>query len=202
MKLLELFSGTGCLSRGFAARGHEVFTVDFDPKQNASLHADIEKLIPQELEARFGVPDVIWAAPDCTTYSVAAINKHRRKNTQTGNLVPMSVYARKCDRTNRHLLDIIRYFLKKNPDMLFFIENPRAGLGCMEWMKDWEKYKHTITYCKYMKNLPPQKRRMKPTDIWTNHPDPKFAPPLQLWRQLPSVGTARITPRNSGPENT
>ena len=25
-------------------------------------------------------------------------------------------------------------------------------------------------------NLPLEQRRMKPTDIWTNHPDPKFKP--------------------------
>ena len=35
-------------------------------------------------------------------------------------------------------------------------------------MKDIPRY--TVTYCQYGDN------RMKPTDIWTNHPNPKFKP--------------------------
>lgn len=30
--------------------------------------------------------------------------------------------------------------------------------------------RYTVTYCQYGDN------RMKPTDIWTNHPNPKFKP--------------------------
>ena len=30
--------------------------------------------------------------------------------------------------------------------------------------------RHTVTYCQYGDT------RMKPTDIWTNHPDPQFKP--------------------------
>lgn len=38
----------------------------------------------------------------------------------------------------------------------------------MSWMQDLPRY--TVTYCKYGDT------RMKPTDIWTNHPNPKFLP--------------------------
>lgn len=38
----------------------------------------------------------------------------------------------------------------------------------MEWMRSLPKY--TVTYCQYGDN------RMKPTDIWTNHPAPDFLP--------------------------
>lgn len=31
--------------------------------------------------------------------------------------------------------------------------------------------RYTVTYCQY------GDFRMKPTDIWTNHPDPQFKPP-------------------------
>lgn len=41
----------------------------------------------------------------------------------------------------------------------------------MEWMRDRPRY--TVTYCKYGET------RMKPTDIWTNHKDPKFIPPCK-----------------------
>lgn len=39
----------------------------------------------------------------------------------------------------------------------------------MAWMSRYPRY--TITYCQYGDT------RMKPTDIWTNHPNPQFRPP-------------------------
>ena len=44
----------------------------------------------------------------------------------------------------------------------------------MSWMQDMPRY--TISYCKYETDKPSSERRMKPTDIWTNHPNPKFKP--------------------------
>ena len=38
----------------------------------------------------------------------------------------------------------------------------------MDFMKDLKRY--TVTYCQYGDS------RMKPTDIWTNHPEPNFKP--------------------------
>lgn len=111
-----------------------------------------------------GIPDVIWASPDCTTYSVAAISHHRKRNAETGNLEPISEYAQFCDKTNKHVLDLIRELKPK----YYFIENPRGGLRKMDFMKDLSRY--TVTYCQYGDT------RMKPTDIWTNYPNPNFKP--------------------------
>ena len=36
--------------------------------------------------------------------------------------------------------------------------------------------RHTVTYCQYETEKAPELRRMKPTDIWTNHPNPRFRP--------------------------
>ena len=113
----------------------------------------------------FGHPDVIWASPDCTTFSVAAISHHRGKNPETGNLDPISDYAKFCDKVDQHVLDLIR---ELNPTY-YFIENPRGGMRKMTWIKDIPRY--TVTYCQYGDT------RMKPTDIWSNHPNPKFKPP-------------------------
>lgn len=41
----------------------------------------------------------------------------------------------------------------------------------MEWMKGLPRY--TVTYCQY------GDIRQKPTDIWTNHPNPEFKPPCK-----------------------
>lgn len=168
MKVLELFAGTQSIGKEFKARGHEVFSVEWDKDfENISLYADISKLTATEILEKFGHPDVIWASPDCTTFSVAAISKHRKRNPENGNLEPISDYARFCDATDQHVLDLIR---ELNPTF-FFIENPRGGLRKMEWMQGIPRY--TITYCQYGDT------RMKPTDIWTNHPNPQFRPPCK-----------------------
>lgn len=62
---------------------------------------------------------------------------------------------------------MIELIKKLNP-RFYFIENPRGGMRKMSWIQDLPRY--TVTYCKY------GDIRMKPTDIWTNHPDPKFLP--------------------------
>lgn len=164
MKVLELFSGTRSIGKAFEKRGHEVFSVDYCEDFQADLHEDIEFLEAETILEKFGRPDVIWASPDCTTYSLMAISKHRKKNPKTGNLDPVTDYAKKCDRVNRHFMELIRGL---NP-RFFFVENPRAGLRKMDFMKGVPRY--TVTYCQY------GDKRMKPTDIWTNHPNPKFLP--------------------------
>lgn len=166
MKVLELFAGTRSIGKAFEARGHEVFSVEWNKDfDNIDLYADIGQLTASEIVEKFGRPDVIWASPDCTSYSVAAISKHRRKNPVTGSLDPISDYAKFCDKVNQHVLELIRELKPK----YWFIENPRGGMRKMKWMQGLPRY--TVTYCKY------GEERMKPTDLWTNHPDPKFLPP-------------------------
>ena len=166
LKVLELFAGTHSIGRAFERRGHDVFSVEWNKDfENISLYKDISELTSQEIIDSFGRPDVIWASPDCTTFSIAAISHHRRKNEETGNLDPVSDYAKFCDKVDTHVLDLIRELAPK----YWFIENPRGGMRKMTWMQGLPRY--TVTYCQY------GDKRMKPTDIWTNHPDPKFLPP-------------------------
>lgn len=143
MKVLELFSGTECISNAFRAEGHECFTIDWDKSFPSSLHKDIMEVTPEQILEKFGKPDVIWAAFDCTTFSLAAIYRHRKKNPLTGNLDPISEYAKYCDKVNQHSLDLIRALKPK----YYFIENPVGGLCSMDYMKGIPKY--MITYCKY-----------------------------------------------------
>lgn len=145
--------------------GHEVFSIEWDKRfENIDLYADIGRITADDILKNFGRPDVIWASPDCTTYSIAAISHHRRKEDD-GNLAPVSEYAKFCDGVNQHVLKLIR---ELNPQY-WFIENPRGGLRKMRFMKDLPRY--TLTYCQYGDT------RMKPTDIFTNHPNPRFKPP-------------------------
>lgn len=168
MKVLELFAGTRSIGKAFEAKGHEVFSIEWDRSfENINLYEDISKITAEQILEIFGRPDVIWASPDCTTFSIAAISHHRKKNDTTGSLEPVSEYAKFCDFVDQHVLTLIK---ELNPTF-YFIENPRGGMRKMEWMRGLPRY--TITYCQYGDT------RMKPTDIWTNHPNPKFKPPCK-----------------------
>lgn len=165
MKVLELFAGTRSIGKAFEAKGHEVFSIEWDKQfEDIDLYADIMTVTPDDILKKFGKPDVIWASPDCTTFSIAAISHHRRKNPETGNLDPVSDYAKFCDALDQHCLRLILALSPK----YWFIENPRGGMRKMTWMQGLPRY--TVTYCQYGDT------RMKPTDIWTNHPNPQFKP--------------------------
>lgn len=164
MKVLELFAGTRSIGKAFEEKGHEVYSVDWDKRfENIDLYTDISTLTADYVLSAFGQPDIIWASPDCTSYSVSAISKHRRKEPN-GNLAPISDYAKFCDSTNKHLIDLIK---ELNPKY-YFIENPVGALRKMDFMQGLKRY--TVTYCQY------GDKRQKPTDIWTNHPNPNFKP--------------------------
>ena len=181
MKVLELFAGTRSIGKVFEARGHQVYSVDWDKNfENIDLNIDIGQLTAQDILEKFGQPDVIWASPDCSSYSVAAISHHRKKDLITGNLIPQTDYAKFCDETNAHLINLIK---ELNPKF-YFIENPRAGLRKMDFMQDLPRY--TVTYCQY------GDIRQKPTDIWTNHPNPQFKPPCK-----PGAPCHQAAPRGS-----
>lgn len=164
MKILELFAGTRSIGKAFEIKGHDVYSVEWNKDfENIDWNADIGLITAKDIIERFGKPDVIWASPDCTSYSIAAISHHRVKEPD-GNLAPKSEYAKFCDSVNQNVLKLIKDL---NPKY-FFIENPRGGMRKMNFMKDIPKY--TVTYCQY------GDKRMKPTDIWTNHSNPKFKP--------------------------
>lgn len=165
MKVLELFAGTRSIGKAFEERGHEVYSVEWDTShENIDLYIDIMELTSDMILEKFGKPDIIWASPDCTSYSIAAISHHRTKNAETGNLDPVTDYAKFSDKLNTHIHKLIAELQPK----YWFIENPRGGMRKMNFMKDKPRY--TVTYCQYGDT------RMKPTDIWTNHPNPKFKP--------------------------
>ena len=167
MKVLELFCGTKSISNAFKERGHKVFTIDWEKKFDPDLVADIGGLTADDiLKLCGGTPDVIWASPDCTSYSVAAISHHRERESD-GNLKPKSEYAKFCDKVNQNVIKLINELGPR----YYFIENPRGGMRKMRFMNGLPRY--TVTYCQY------GEKRAKPTDIWTNHPNPKFKPPCK-----------------------
>lgn len=152
MKVLELFAGSRSFGKEAEKLGYNVFSVDWKPYENINWVGDIENLTVNDIPF---TPDVVWASPDCTTYSIAACSTHRENS-----IYPKSEYAKKCDRVNLHFISLINEWLFVNPDLIFFIENPRGMLRKMPFMQGFDR--HTVWYCQYGDS------RAKPTDIWTN----------------------------------
>lgn len=152
MNVLELFAGSRSIGNKSEELGMNVFSVDWTPYDKIDLSIDIELLTKEMIPF---IPDVVWASPDCTTYSIAAVSHHR-----TNSIQPKSEYAKKCDSVNLHWIGLIKELLIINPKMVFFIENPRGMLRKMPFMQEFKRY--TVWYCQYGDD------RAKPTDIWTN----------------------------------
>ena len=152
MNLLELFAGSRSIGNEAEKQGLNVFSVDWTDYNKIDLTIDIGEL--KKVDVPF-IPDIIWASPDCTTYTIAACSTHR-----TNTKEPKSEYAMKCDIVNQHWIRLLKEWLKVNPNLVFFIENPRGMLRHMSWMQEFKR--HTVWYCKYGDD------RAKPTDIWTN----------------------------------
>lgn len=171
MKVLELFSGSGHISNAFRERGHKAWKVDWSRDLDANLHIDISILTASQIISLCGgKPSVIWVSPDCTTFSIAATAKGGGlRHRESGTYAPKTDYAKFCDEVDQHVIDLIAELKPR----YWFIENPRGLMRKMPWMENIaEKLpgakRYTITYCQY------GGKTMKPTDIWTNHPDPQF----------------------------
>lgn len=154
MKLLELFARTRSVGKAFEKRDHKVFSVEWNKNfENIDLYDDILNVISQQILNCFGRLEVIWASPDCSIFSIAAISHHRIKIPMTRSLDNVSNYAKFCDKLNWHVLKHINELDLK----YFFIENSRIGSIKMGYMQYLPRY--TLTYCQYGDT------RMKPTDI-------------------------------------
>ena len=152
MKVLELHAGSRSIGKVAENLGYEVFSVDWNDFENIDLVKDIEFLTVEDIPF---IPDIIWTAPDCTTYSIAAISHHRN------GILPVSDYANKCDNVNLNVMGLINKFMNLNPNLKWFVENPRGMMRKMPWMKNLPRV--TVWYCTYGDS------RAKPTDIWSNN---------------------------------
>ena len=153
MKVLELFAGSRSFANQAALMGHTVYTSDITQFGGIDYIADI---LHFDIKAVPFVPDIIWASPPCTGFSVAAIGKSWNRD-----YTPKSDTARLGMELVKKTLEIIEVYRLLNPDLLFYIENPRGMLRKLPLLQHLP-YHHTITYCQYGDT------RMKPTDIWTN----------------------------------
>jgi site-specific DNA-cytosine methylase len=148
-KLLDLFSGSGSVTKLSKKLGYDVKSLDIAQLKEApslTFKTDILNFNPETELARW-VPDIIWASPPCTEYSHAK-TRAPRDIEGANKLVVKSI-------------NIIKCALKKNPKLIWIIENPQTGL-----LKH-QRFMINLPfvdadYCAY--GLPYRKR----TRFWTN----------------------------------
>lgn len=146
MNIVELFAGSRSIGRIAQARGHNVFSVDLYPFEGISLVRSVLDVEPHHVPF---IPDLVWASPPCTTYSLLAIGHHRPAGK------PMSAAAVVADRLVLHTRQLIEHW-----GSLYVIENPRATLRKQHFMQGLDR--RTVWYCRYGDH------RSKPTDLWSN----------------------------------
>ena len=147
MKVLELFAGSRSVGKVAEEMGFEVFSVDINNFENIDYVVDILDFDVNKIPF---VPDVIWASPPCTYFSVASIGHHW--NIDHTPKTKESILGLK-------ILNKTLCIIKQFPQSKFFIENPRGKMRRI--IKGINRT--TVTYCSYGDD------RMKPTDIWSNN---------------------------------
>ena len=152
MKTLELFAGSRSFSKVAENRGFFTYTTDNQDFDKIDQVCDIFDFdLQKAIDTLGGKPNVIWASPPCTTFSIASCGYHWNKDR-----TPKTERCKEGIRIIEKTIEII----KEVKPMFYFIENPRGLLRKQEMMNEFPR--HTVTYCSY------GDMRMKPTDVWTN----------------------------------
>lgn len=155
LKVLELFAGSCSISKTAKIEfGAHCFSSDLLPFVGVDYICDI---VDFELSRIPFSPDIIWASPPCTSFSIAAISHHWTRNNK-----PKSDRAREAYGILNKVYEIFAAF----PNAKWYMENPVGKLRKHPLINQFAKLpgfnRHTVTYCQYGDS------RRKPTDIWTN----------------------------------
>lgn len=164
MKILELFAWSRSIGKICDELWYECYSSDIEQFWDIHYVVDILEFDIDKLPFK---PDVIWASPPCTWFSVAALWHHWTWGKWA--------YIPKTDtaKLGIALLEKTLSIIKEINPKYWFIENPRWMMRkqkCLEWL-----LRHTVTYCQYWDT------RMKPTDIRTNNTNWKPKPACKNW---------------------
>jgi hypothetical protein len=156
MRVLDLFSGLGGGSAAFKDAGHDVVTLDLDPRFGCTVTADVLGCDSESL-AGYGPFDFIWASPPCEAFSVASIGHHWGGGVRAYEA--KTEHARVSQEIVAHTIRLIAALGPR----AWVMENPRGVLRKLPCVAGLPRA--TVTYCQYGDS------RMKPTDLWGRFPD-------------------------------
>lgn len=151
-----MFAGSRSIGKAAESLGYEVYSSDLNYFEGIDYPIDILEFDIKKVPFK---PDIIWASPPCTYFSVASIGKHWNKNH-----TPKTEQAIFGVKVIKKTIQIIK---ELNPKY-WYIENPRGKLRKLDFMQSLPRT--TVWYCTYGDT------RAKPTDIWTNNLRSVFNP--------------------------
>jgi hypothetical protein len=156
MKVLELFAGSRSVGKVCDKLGYEVYSSDIEPFDKIDYVQDILKF---DLSKVPFSPDIIWASPPCTAFSVLRIGRNWHKdNTPKTETAVLGV----------KLVEKTISIIKELNPKFWYMENPRGKLRVLDVVKGLPRV--TVWYCRY------GDKRAKPTDIWSNNIKSLFNP--------------------------
>lgn len=156
LRVLDLFSGLGGWSNPSRARGHEVVTLDLDPRFKADHVLDITTVDDLADLERSGPFDVIFASPPCEAFSTGSIGRHWGGGSKAYS--PKSPQAATALAVMQWTFTLIDDYVADHPATRFVIENPRGVMRKVSPRPPTD----TTWYCQWGET------RAKPTDLWTN----------------------------------
>ncbi|HNL07280.1 MAG TPA: hypothetical protein PKH93_06870 [Chitinophagales bacterium] len=157
MKTVDLFAGSLSFTKACKKLGHLTWTTDIKPLEGIDLVKDFMDLRIDDLPY---IPDVLWASPDCSVWSLAAGSTH---------FIGMKPKTEKA-RSAMLLIDKLAVFINSlliiNPNMIFYIENPVGRLRnytSLQPLFFGSAIKRvTLSQCQYGREF------RKNTDLFTN----------------------------------
>ena len=141
MKVLELFAGSRSFSKVAEELEHKTYTTDIEPFDKIDQVCNIFDFDVTKMVKDFGKPDIIWASPPCTTFSVASIGSHYTGGKNA--YIPKTKEAEIGIQIVEHTIKLIANLKPK----FWYIENPRGVLR-----------KLPVMNCNYNKYLPTEIR--------------------------------------------
>lgn len=150
MRVLDLFSGLGGFSQPFKDRGHEVTTLDVNPKFRPDVVADVRKIWYPSLSLH-GSYDVVLASPPCNAFSIVRAWRG---------------WPPELERDGLALVSCTFHLIAEMAPTWWVVENPRGRL---------RRYigppRQTVHLCNFGREF------MKPTDLWGRWPGGKLKDP-------------------------
>lgn len=133
LKTAEVFCGTKSASKVFAEHGHKTYTIDNDAQFEPDLRISVLNMFDDHFGRIAEKPDLLWASPPCTAFSVASMGHHWGGGDR--GYIPKTPTAKLGVRLAKKTIKLI----ETSKPRWWFIENPRGVLRNLPFMDEFLK---------------------------------------------------------------